>query len=228
MSLPASWFHWDGNGQEVICWQFVTALWIECGGDSSVNISSHWHHWSRCCPPEQLLWAILEGMKNENTSSVAQVCSWLRDTTRRQTPSNYFSAEPTSQKPKRPSVSDCKCYIMPGPVSWSNQGVFWGMYQEETSVVVRECCLLFSPDFNHLPKFVQEFTKCSLSYTHKHILGPSAHNPLWPSKSLNCSAHTHHTAREEFLALFLSAGGIPSGPEGKSRGIWPDGGDAQV
>lgn len=113
MSLPASWFHWDGNGQEVICWQFVTALWIECGGDSSVNISSHWHHWSRCCPPEQLLWAILEGMKNENTSSVAQVCSWLRDTTRRQTPSTYFSAEPTSQKPKRPSVSDCKCYIRP-------------------------------------------------------------------------------------------------------------------
>lgn len=140
----------------------------------------------------------------------------------------FFSSHTTSQKPKRPSVSDCKCYIMPGPVSWSNQGVFWGMYQEETSVVVRECCLLFSPDFNHLPKFVQEFTKCSLSYTHKHILGPSAHNPLWPSKSLNCSPHTHHTAREEFLALFLSAGGIPSGPEGKSRGIWPDGGNAQV
>lgn len=105
---------------------------------------------------------------------------------------NYTKAEVTSQNTKCASVSDCKCCIISGSGHWSNQGVFWGMYQEDTSVVVRERCLLSSPDFNHLPKFVQEFTKCSLSYTHKHILGPSAHNP---SKSLKCSMHTSRSQR---------------------------------
>ena len=52
--------------------------------------------------------------------------------------------------------------------------------------------MLFSLDFNHPREFLQKkFTKCPLSYTHKHILGPPAHPPLLPSKTLHCSTHTH-------------------------------------
>lgn len=158
----------------------VTHLWTSAQAD----INGHGDVSRSNCHEE----TVMERWKMKNTCSVG-IFMTLWNALK-----SYFSAVSTIQKPNRPSVGDCKCYIMSGPVSWSNQGVLWGVHQEETSVVVRECCLLFSPDFNHLLKFVQEFTKCSLSYTHKHILGPSAHNPLWPSKSLNSQrTHTSHS-----------------------------------